>query len=275
MIFKTAFIETIEDSIHMLPFLFVAFLLIEFLEKHTSEKTNEMLKKAKKAGPILGAIVGCVPQCGFSIMAANLYAGGVVSLGTLISVWISTSDEALLILLGNKGQLHSVLKIIIVKVIFGIIFGYLVDFIIAKFIESPKESGVLCVDCGCEESGNIFMPALRHTVKLFLYLVVLTFLLNVVLDLIGTDGMSKLLLGKTYFEPLITGIIGAIPNCTASVLLMQMYILKIITFPSVIAGLTMNSGLGMLTLFRENKNRKENIKIVVLLYGISCLIGFI
>ena len=252
-------IDTCLDCLKMLPFLFVAFLMIEALEHYSSEFTAKLLAKVGKAGPIVGAIAGCVPQCGFSVMAANLYAGGIVSVGTLLSVFIATSDEAILIILGNPDYIGEVGTLLITKVVIAIVAGYIIDIFFREKISVRKENGNLCHDCGCHnDHAGIMKPAWNHTVKIFVYLLIFTGILNLCIEVLGIDRLSAILLGNTIFQPVIAAIIGLIPNCAASVILTQLYLSGAISFASVIAGLCTGAGIGLVVLFRMNHNKKEN-----------------
>ena len=223
------------DCVKMLPFLFLAFLLIEALEHYSSDFTKKLMVKVDKAGPVVGAIVGCVPQCGFSVMAANLYSGGIITVGTLIAVFLATKEIAV-----------------------------------------PHHEGELCHDCGCHNhSAGIVKPALRHTGKIFLYLFVFTFILNLCIDILGIDKISAMMLGDTVFQPAIAALIGLIPNCAASVILTQLYLSGAISFSSVIAGLCTGAGIGLVVLFKVNPDKKENIKIIAVLYVIAVIAGLI
>lgn len=268
--------DTGADVLRMLPFLFAAFLVIEFLEHYSAEFTGKVLGKAKSAGPVTGALLGCVPQCGFSVMAAELYAGGIISVGTLMSVFIATSDEAVLIMMGNPGQGKEILTLFAVKIWIAVIAGYIVDMCFSKYISVPKENGSLCADCGChEEHAGVLMPAARHTVKIFLYLFAFSALLNFCIQMIGMERLSMYLLGDSWFQPVIAAFIGLIPNCAASVILTQLYLNGVISFASVIAGLSTGAGVGLVVLFRMNQNKRESMKILITLYMIGALAGMV
>ena len=269
-------IDTCLDCLKMLPFLFVAFLMFEALEHYSREFTAKLLAKVGKAGPIVGAIAGCVPQCGFSVMAANLYAGGIVSVGTLLSVFIATSDEAILIILGNPDYIGEVGTLLITKVVIAIVAGYIIDIFFREKISVRKENGNLCHDCGCHnDHAGIMKPAWNHTVKIFVYLLIFTGILNLCIEVLGIDRLSAILLGNTIFQPVIAAIIGLIPNCAASVILTQLYLSGAISFASVIAGLCTGAGIGLVVLFRMNHNKKENFKILGALYVIAVIAGII
>lgn len=271
---KDVILDTSFDCLKMLPFLFMAFILIEALEHYSSEFTEKLLVKVGKAGPIVGAVAGCVPQCGFSVMAANLYAGGIISVGTLLSVFIATSDEAVLIMLGNPGAIREVGSLLAAKVLIAIAAGYIVDIFLKNRISVPKASGNLCDDCGChEEESGVLKPAWHHTVKIFVYLFIFTGILNLCVEIFGIKRLSAFLLGDTIFQPVIAAVIGLIPNCAASVILTQLYLSGAISFASVIAGLCTGAGIGLVVLCKVNRDKRENFKIIGVLLVIAVIAG--
>lgn len=264
------------DCLRMLPFLFVAFLLIEALEHYSGRLITKVMQKIGRAGPIVGAAVGCVPQCGFSVMAANLYAGGVISVGTLLAVFLATSDEAVLIILGNPGRAGEVGMLLGAKVLIAVIGGYAADLFLKESLSSEKSCGNLCDHCGCHEAhAGILMPAWRHTFRLFAYLFIFTWILNLVIEVFGIEGLSRALLGDSVFQPVIAALIGLIPNCGASVILTQLYLSGAISFASVVAGLCTGAGAGLIVLFKVNRNRIENIKIMIVLYFMAVVAGLL
>lgn len=267
-------IETCMDSIKMLPFLFLAFLLIEFLECYSGKMTENLLKKVGKAGPIVGAVFGCVPQCGFSVLAANLYAGGVLTIGTLVSVFIATSDEALLILMANPNRLREIGALLIAKVIIAVAAGYLIDGIFQKYMVKNKKS--VHVKIGKNErpqKTKVLEEAAEHTLKIFLYLFVFSLILNVVIEIFGIQKLSEMLLGDTIFQPIIASLIGLIPNCAASVILTQLYLSGAISFASVVSGLCTGAGIGLVVLFKMNQDKKENLRIIAALVVVASIAG--
>ena len=271
-----AVMDTTFDCLKMLPFLFAAFILIEALEHYSSDFTAKALAKVGKAGPVVGAVAGCVPQCGFSVMAANLYAGGIISVGTLLSVFIATSDEAVLIIMSNPERIREVGVLLVAKVIIAVTAGYIIDIFFRNQIATVKESGNLCKDCGCdEEDAGIWKPAWHHTIRIFIYLFIFTGILNLCIEIFGIEQLSKFLLGNTIFQPVIAAIIGLIPNCAASVILTQLYLNGAISFASVIAGLCTGAGVGLVVLFKMNRNRRENLKIVGVLFLVAVAAGMI
>lgn len=272
-------VHTFEDTIKLLPFLFITYLIMEYIEHKTGEKAKNTIKKSGKFGPLIGSVLGVFPQCGFSVSATNLYAGRVITLGTLIAVYLSTSDEMLPIFISEAVSLNVIFKILGIKLIIGIIAGFVIDFVI-RLINKNKEEEEKIVDicehehCHCEES-SIFKSALKHTLNIFLFIVLITFVINVTVHCIGEDTISNLLLNKTILGPLIAGVIGLIPNCASSVILTNMYLENLISVSSMIAGLLTGAGVGLAVLFKINKGVKENIKIIGLLYAIGVISGII
>ena len=275
--------DALLDCIRQLPFLFAAFMLIEALEHYQKNFTENILTKFDKAGPCVGAVLGCIPQCGFSVMAANLYAGGVVSLGTLFAVFMATSDEAILIIMGNPGQGKTVISLILCKMIIAVLAGYLVDLFLGRFIADVKWTGALCKDCGCNDHKHhkhkhtflehVVRPALRHTFKIVGFIFIFTFVLNFLMEVIGFERLSAMLLSDTSFQPFAAALLGLLPNCAASVALTGLYLDGFLTFPSVIAGLLSSAGVGWVVLFKVNTNKKESMRILLALYLMSALVG--
>ncbi len=262
------------DTVRMVPFLLAAFLILEAVEHYSNQYMNRVLGKVGKAGPVVGALFGCVPQCGFSVAAANLYSGGVITLGTLLAVFLSTSDEAVLILLGHPGSGRVIGQLLLGKVLIGILFGYLTDLVLRKKKEE-KHIEELCRSCGCSDPGGIVKPALRHTIRLTVYILVFTFVLTLLLEWIGTEALTAVLGKDAWFQPLVTAFLGLIPNCASSILITELYLAGGLSFASAMAGLCAGAGVGMAVLFRANHPMKENFAILGLLYGISAATGLL
>lgn len=269
------FIESILDCIKMLPFLFAAFLIIEYVEHHSSAVIERMLKNERYAGPVVGAVLGCFPQCGFSAIASSFYASGVVSLGTLLAVFLATSDEAILVLLGNPGHMKEVMALIGAKLVIAVIAGYLIDAVYLRRSHKTKDIHDMCGHCGCEHSLNVWMPALKHTGKLFIYIFLISFVLQLVLESVGVETLSQVFLKNSMGQVFLTALIGLIPNCGASVMLTELYLSGIISFAATVAGLCTGAGVGLLVLFRFNKPMKENFMIVGLLYVLAAVSGIV
>lgn len=270
------FLDALFDCLKMAPFLFAAFLLVEIFEHYSNDFTVRILEKVGKAGPVFAAFAGCVPQCGFSVMAVNLYAGGMISLGTLLSVFIATSDEAILIILSNPEHIEDIGMILTVKVLIAILAGYVADIFLGKKIAAEKSKRIPGYGCECGGHGScagILKTVCRHTVRILLYLFVFTAILNLCIEVFGIQQLSVFLLGDTVFQPIAAAVIGLIPNCAASVILTQLYLSGAISFASVIAGLCSGAGIGLALLFKVNKEKKENVKIVGALFGVAVIAG--
>lgn len=270
--------ESVLHSLKILPFLFIAFLVIEFLEHKAQDKINNIFTRAGIMGPAIATALGCIPQCGFSVMSANLYSSGIITLGTLIAVFLSTSDEAIILLATAHNGSFEIFKLLITKIIIALTFGYIIYFIEKKnHRHHHHHSHDLCEHdhCGCHEHGGVLKPALIHTVKVFGFLLLFTVIIDLAVGFIGTDALSHLLLSDSVFQPFLSAIIGFIPNCASSVLLTQLYIEGTLSFGALIAGLCTNAGAGLLVLFRDKSKFKENIKILGILYICAVIPGII
>ncbi len=273
--------DTLIDSLKILPFLFISYLIIEFIEHKSSKKIKNTLSKSGKFGPIIGGVLGIIPQCGFSVTASTLYASRVITLGTLIAVFLTTSDEAIPVLLSTPGSFGILLKIILFKLVIGIICGFIIDLVYRKkhtpkdeFKNTTEHIHTMCSNCNCKTEG-ILKPTLKHTFNVFIFIIIFNFLLNLIIFLIGEENLSKVLMSGSIFQPLITSLIGMIPNCASSVVLTELFLAGKISFASIISGLSCGSGLGIAILFKENKNIKENIRILILIYFIAVFFGFL
>ncbi len=268
-------LDALLDTLKALPFLFGAYLLIEFLEHRAGGKLTETLRKLGVFGPIGGAVLGCVPQCGFSVSAANFYAGRLISPGTLIAVFLSTSDEAIPILLSRPEAGKAILPLLGVKLVSAAVFGTLTDLVCRRWLKpSPEEPfQSLCRDCGCHHHEGILRPALHHTGKVTAFLLAVNLILGAAMELIGEEAISRLLLSGSVFQPLLAALIGFIPNCAASVLLTELYLSGSLSFGAAVAGLCTGAGLGLLVLFRTNHRGKENLAISGALYAAAVLTG--
>ena len=268
-------LETLLDTLKLIPFLFVAFLIIELIEHKLNNKNKKILKKSKKYGPILASLAGVIPQCGFSVMATNLYTTRIITLGTLIAVYLSTSDEMLPILISHNVESSIIIKILLIKVLFAIIYGIIIDFIISKTKRKEKENYEICDEEHCHCEHGILKSSVKHTINISLFILVMNFIINIIFTYIGEDFLSKLFLKDTIFGPFVTSIIGLIPNCGASVILTELYLNNAINISSLISGLLTGSGTAIIVLFKGNKNIKENIFIVLILYLLGSISGVI
>lgn len=269
--------DALIDTVKLLPFLFLTYLIMEYIEHKTSKKARETIKKSGKFGPLIGALVGIVPQCGFSVSATNLYAARVITLGTLISVYLATSDEMLPILITEKVPIGTILTILAIKLVIGIIAGFAIDFVIRKLKKEEQEEKIeeLCEHDHCHCENGIIVSTIKHTLNIAIYILIITMVINWVISLIGEENIANFVSQNVVFGPVLAGIVGLVPNCASSVILTQLFVENVISMAVLIAGLLVNAGVGLLVLFRTNKNIRENFKIVFILYFIGVASGII
>lgn len=263
--------DTLLDTLKLLPFLFVAFLIIELIEHKLD--SNKIIKKSGKYGPIIGSLLGAFPQCGFSVLATNLYVTRVITLGTLISIYLSTSDEMLPVLLSHNVDIIIILKIIGLKILIGMISGFIIDLILRKKV--VKTNYEICDEEHCNCKNGIIKSSLIHTLKTGLFLIFITFILNIIFEFFGETFISKLFLKNSIFAPFISSLVGLIPNCGSSLLITELYLNGAINFSSLLSGLLTGSGVAILVLFKSNKDKKDNLKILLLIYFIGVISGII
>lgn len=269
--------DVLIDGARMIPFLLFAFLLIELVEKYTGEKRDRILMKGNKAGPIIGALFGCIPQCGFSVVAANLYAERLVSVGTLLAVFMSTSDEAIIVMFGYPKSGGKILTILGLKVVIAIVVGYLVDLFCKRKRFSVKQESVWeergCSCCGGHD--GILKAVVSHSLKTLLYIMLFSMVLNVVIEGIGIERIQEILMNDSPFQIILSASVGLIPNCASSILITELYMKGVLALPAVMAGLLASGGMGRIVLWKNNRDKKENLKITAMLYIGSIVIGVI
>ncbi len=263
--------DTYIDSIRILPFLFLAYLAMECLEHWTGGKMQAVVRKSGKAGPAIGGVLGIFPQCGFSAAAANLYAGRIITMGTLIAVFLSTSDEMLPIMISENVAADMIGKLLLIKVLFAVAAGFLVDALFRKKEEPQIEH--LCERQHCHCERGIWRSALSHTWRIFLYIVAVTLILNFAIALVGEETLAAVVLDKPVLGLFAAALVGMIPNCASSVVLTQLYLSGVLGAGALTAGLLSGSGVGFLVLLRVNENRKENLRIFGLLYVLGVVGG--
>ncbi|MBD5521481.1 MAG: arsenic efflux protein [Lachnospiraceae bacterium] len=270
--------DTLLDCVKLLPFLFLTYLAMEYIEHKAGERIQETIKKSGKCGPLIGSILGAFPQCGFSAAASNLYAARIITLGTLISIYLSTSDEMLPILISQQVGAAMIWKILALKVLIGMVAGFLIDIVRNMFLKKEKEAlqiEQLCEHHHCHCEKGIVKSAFRHTIEIFIYLLLITFVLNIFIALIGEDFLANLLLNRPVIGEVIAGLVGLIPNCAASVVITQLYLNGILNEGAMMAGLLVGAGVGILVLLRVNDRPKENVRIITLLYVLGVAAGII
>ena len=265
--------DTVIDSLKLLPFLFLTFLLMEYFEHKMKNKSKKIVEKAGKFGPIIGSFLGVIPQCGFSVAATNLYATRIITLGTLISIYLSTSDEMLPILLSEKVEFSLIAEVLLIKIIVGIICGFIIDLVYRK--KEKIEIQEFCHDKHCDCEHSILKSTLKHTFDIFMFILIISFVLNLAFSYLGEEVISSILMKNSIFGSFLTSLLGLIPNCFSSVLITQLYLKNTISFASMIGGLLTGSGVALLVLFRVNKDKKQNFRILLLLYLIGALTGLL
>ena len=272
-------LETLIDALKMTPILFLAYLFMEFLELKAGEKLNKTVAKVGYAGPLIGSLLGAVPQCGFSGAVAGFFSARIVTLGTMIAVFMSTSDEMLPILLSSDVELTVILKILAYKIVGACLCGFIIDIALRLLKRNKEVSSSHIHDfceqehCDCEE--NIFLSAVKHTLKVLVLIIIVSFALNTAFEFFGKDLLHDNFVTLPVVSEIIAGVIGLIPNCSVSVLITELFVEGVITEGAMFSGLMTNAGVGLLVLFRLNKNMKENVLITLLLLLSGIVFGML
>lgn len=273
-----AFLDSLIDSLKLLPYLFAAYLLIEYIEHSASEKLALSLTRFGKFSPAAGAAAGLVPQCGFSVTAAHLYSGGLITLGTLAAVFISTSDEALPILMASADGRGAAFTLMAIKLFAALLFGFLLDAVVKRNKHNDLDEFHRHLHEHCDEDccdHGILRPSINHTVTSFLFILVSIFVINCVFIFVGEARVAAAFPESSLVQPLVASVIGFIPGCASSILLTELYLSGALTFGSLTAGLITNTGLGMLVLLRSNKSKKEAIALAAFLLAAALAVGYI
>lgn len=278
------FLDTLNDSLMIFVVLLLSYIIIEIIETSLAQR----LQKQKKWSPVFGAMFGLIPQCGFSVVATDLYSKRHITMGTLIAVFIATSDEALPIMLASPNKIIMVLPLLAIKLVTGIIVGYLVDLIYQKSIKQMHEhenhcshtehDHIGCCDHDIENHSDhwekYFFHPLIHSIKIFLYIFIINFAFATFVYFVGEQNISNFLSDSKYFAPIFATLVGLIPNCASSVIISNLYIAGGIGFGACVAGLISNAGLGLFVLFKQNKNIKQNFSIIGVLVATSLVVGY-
>lgn len=275
---KEILFDTLLDSVKILPFLFLTYLVMELLEHKTGGKSKDQIRRARWSGPIWGGLLGVIPQCGFSTAASSLYAGRVITVGTLLAVYFSTSDEMLPIMISQAVPVPVMIKILGTKAIIAIISGMVVEVVYTRVLkkqEKEMDIHVVCEEEHCKCEDGIVKSAAKHTIKIFFYLLLISFVLNVIVGIIGEDTLAQFFVGTPIIGELIAALVGLIPNCASSVVITELYLDGIIGAGEMMSGLLVNAGVGLLVLFRLNRNGKQNAGIIATLYGLGVFWGVI
>ena len=266
-------LDTIKDTVTLIPFLFITYLVMEWLERKTEDQSVAVLSRIGKFGPVFGAGVGIIPQCGFSAAAASLYSGGVISVGTLLAVFLSTSDEMVPIFLSASVSPAVIGKLLLTKFLIAMITGLFADFLIRVIhytFRTHKHIHDLCEqdECGCEdEEGGIFHSAFVHTAKITVFIFIVSLAISLLVGFLGEEAIAAFLTGIPVLGVFLSGLIGLIPNCAASVVITQLYLKGMLTPGQLLAGLLVSAGVGILVLIRTNRHQAENARVIAALYA--------
>ena len=271
-------LDSVIDSVKLLPFLFLTYLFMEWLEHKTGSAARNRIRTAGKLGPVWGGLLGMIPQCGFSAAASSLFTGRVITVGTLIAVYLSTSDEMFPIMISNAVPAATIIKILACKAAIGILSGLIVEYVythILKKQEKDMDIHEICEEEHCNCEHGLISSALSHTLHVFVYIFLISLALNIIIGLVGEETLAGLFTGAPVVGELIAALVGLIPNCASSVVITQLYLDHIIGAGAMMAGLLVNAGVGLLVLFRLNRDRKQNLKIVGTLYTLGVFWGII
>lgn len=271
-------LDTLLDSVKLLPFLFVTYLFMELLEHKAGSRLVEKIGVVDKAGPLLGAAFGVVPQCGFSAAASSLFAGRVITVGTLLAIYLSTSDEMLPILLSEAVPIVTIVKILGTKLVIAMISGFAAELCLHRLLHRQDDAmdiHTVCEEEHCHCEDGVLLSAVKHTLKIFFYVLLISFVLNLLIAWIGEDALAGFFSDVPVLGQLAAALVGLIPNCAASVVITSLYVDGIISAGMMMAGLLANAGVGLLVLFRLNKNSRQNLAIICLLYVLAVFWGLI
>lgn len=271
-------LDSVIDSVKLLPFLFLTYLFMEWLEHKTGSAARNRIRTAGKLGPVWGGLLGMIPQCGFSAAASSLFAGRVITVGTLIAVYLSTSDEMFPIMISNAVPAATIIKILACKAAIGILSGLIVEYVythILKKQEKDMDIHEICEEEHCNCEHGLISSALSHTLHVFVYIFLISLALNIIIGLVGEETLAGLFTGAPVVGELIAALVGLIPNCASSVVITQLYLDHIIGAGAMMAGLLVNAGVGLLILFRLNHDRAQNLKIIWTLYGLGVFWGIV
>lgn len=276
-------LEALLDSVKVLPFLLIAYIIIEIVERYASAKMQKAL--SGKSAPLFGSLFGLVPQCGFSVVATDMFSKRMITMGTLIAVYIATSDEAIPLMLANPESAKMLLPLLIIKFVFAVVVGYMLDLILRNKIlnkeditEKLEDSHTGCCNHEIEKRfdwKDLILHPVLHSLKIFVYILIFNIIFGLLIMWVTEEALIGFLQSSSIFAPFVAGLIGLIPNCASSVILTELFIMNGIGFGALVTGLCVNAGLAMVFLFKYNKNQKQNIFIVSLLYTLSVALGYI
>ena len=273
-------LHTLIDTAKIVPFLFLTYLLMEFLEHKAGGAPERWLRASGKIGPLVGGALGVLPQCGFSAAATGFYTGRMITTGTLIAVYLSTSDEMLPILLSSGAPLPTVLKLLATKLIIGVAAGFAIDGITRLIVratgkEQEPQIEELCERENCDCGDRFVLSALKHTAYITIFLLIFTFALTLGIELIGEENIQSVVLDRPVLGSLLAGLVGLIPNCASSVALTSLFVDGVLSSGALLSGLMVNAGVGLAILFRNNRPVRDSLRVVAILFGISVVCGIL
>lgn len=265
------------DTLKIIPFLFLTYLLMEFIEHRAGDKAERFMKKAGVFAPVVGGVLGAVPQCGFSAAASNLYAGRIISMGTIVAVFLSTSDEMIPILLSGRVPAGTVALVVLYKALVGITVGLGVDLVLKLMRRGGEKINIdaICDEDNCHCERGIWYSALHHTVTISIFVLLITLAINALVFFIGEENLGGVMYGKPVISHIIAAMFGLIPNCAASVALTTLCTEGLITAGTMMSGLFSGAGVGVLVLFRVNKQYKENLIILGIILAAGVIFGLV
>lgn len=282
------------DSLNLIPFLFIIFLFIEVIEHYMTKKKHLFVFWMKKIGPLFGSLFASFPQCGFSVVASTLYVRRIISRGTILAVYLATSDEAIPVLIAEPSSAYLILPIVLVKIIIAVVVGYLVDILVNYEANEPapltkEKVHVHDEHCHCDcthhypaklreavKTKSFWIHPIKHTLGIFIFIFLVSVVLSYLMEVVGTEeNLAKYCLINSPLQPLLVSLLGLIPNCAVSVAITLLFIKHTISFGSLIAGLSTSGGLGLLILFTKNNDKKDTAIILGILIAVSTVVGLI
>lgn len=274
---EEVFLHALLDTLTIIPFLLITYIVMELIEHKASDKTRLFLEKSRSAGPLVGGVLGIFPQCGFSAAASNFYTSRVITLGTLVAVFLSTSDEMLPILISGRLSAYKIFAILLYKLAVGVAVGFILDLIL-KIMRKSRESiniDAICEEDGCHCENGIFRSAIHHTLTIGAFIFIITSVLNLLVYFAGEEAIAKILYDKPIISHIIAAALGLIPNCAVSVAITNFALEGFITVGTMLSALFSGAGVGLLILFRINKNMKENLAVCAIIFVTGALFGYI
>lgn len=270
-------LDALKDSVIIFAFVFLVHFLLAFIE----EKLSLFLTKRKKTAPLFGSLFGLIPQCGTSVLGADLYIKKYISIGTLVAIFLSCSDEAFIVMLTSFNEKTiMILPLIGLKFLIGFVVGFLVDFLID--LKNKQHLEEFHEDHQChqhhEENTAVhkyLIHPLIHSLEIFAYVLVINLVLGFIIGFVGQDNFSNFITSNRYLSPLFASIIGLIPNCASSLLITELFVGGNLSFGALLAGLLVNSGLGMMILLKNRKNAKNIIPIIIVCFFVALASGYI